>query len=174
MPEKKDWVAAGRPNAGRSFSLNGLGFVLPRQFKLQQASGTWRYYEDTKSETKISAGPGVYNEIFGQGNAAVRYLTGVEDSYDLFRLAYVERFGVLSTAMKTISFNRVREVKLYEIEQASLKVFVLQGKKLGEAFAEIMVTDKATGNEIHFFIQQPGVVNEGTLRSLVSSIKPAT
>jgi hypothetical protein len=84
----------------------------------------------------------------------------------------VEKFGALPTAMKIISFSRTREVKLYEIERASLKGFVLQGKKLGEAFAEIVVTDKAGGKEIRLFIQQPGSLEEDILRSIVSSIKP--
>jgi hypothetical protein len=172
MPEKKDWTAAGEAKTGVHYTMNGIGFNLPRRFTLLHDSGTERSFEDVKNEAKLSVGPGVYSEIFGQGSPAVQYLTGIKDSYDLFRLAYCERFGVLSTAMKIISFSRIREVKLYEVEQSPLRGFVLQGKKLGDAFAEIMVTDKATGKEIHFFIQQPGAVNEVVLRSIVSSIKP--
>ena len=72
--------------------------------------------------------------------------------------------------MKIIAFSRMREIKLYELERASLKGFVLQGKKLGDAFAEIVVTDKASDKEIQFFIQQPGSLGDDFLRSITGSI----
>jgi len=171
MPEKINWPAAAQPKTGVRHSMNGFRFVLPRRFTLLQDTGTSRYFEDKNSDTKLNADTGIYVRIFGQGNSAVRCLTGIEDSYDLFRLAYRERFGTVPTAMKIISFNRMRDIKLYEIERDSLRGFVLQGKKLGGAFAEIMVSDKASGNEIHFFIKRPGVLNEETLRLIVGSIK---
>lgn len=172
MPEKKDWMAAGKTKSGVHYTMNGLGFDLPRRFTVLHNTGTWRSFEDKKNETMLSVDSGIYSSIFGQGTSVVRCLTGIGDSYDLFRLVYGERFGTLSTAMKIISFSRIREIKLYEIEQPPLRGFVLQGKKQGEAFAEIVVTDKASGNEIHFLMQQPGAVNERTLRSVVGSIKP--
>jgi hypothetical protein len=173
MPEKKDWMSVVvQPRTGTHYALGGIGFVLPRRFKLLQHSESWSYFEDIKNGSKISASAGMYYEIFGEYQPAVRCLTGIADSYDLFRLAYVERFGTLPTAMKIISFSRTREIKLYEIERTSLRGFVLQGKKLGEAFAEIVVTDKAGGREIRLFIQQPGSLEEDILRSIVSSIKP--
>lgn len=172
MPEKKDWMAAGQPKTGVHHTMNGIGFVLPRRFKQLQNSGNWRYYEDEKNKTKLSAGPGIYHDIVGEHKLAVRFLTGIGDSYDLFRLAYVERFGTLPMAMKIIAFSRMREIKLYELERASLKGFVLQGKKLGDAFAEIVVTDKASDKEIQFFIQQPGSLGDDILRSITGSITP--
>ena len=171
IPEKKDWLGAGQPKTGVHYTVNGFDFVLPLQFQLLQASGTWRYFEDISSKTKLSAGPGIYNDIFRRGKAAVRYLTGVEDSYDLFRLAYREKFGTLPTAMKIISFNRMSDVSLFELERDSLRGFVLQGKKEGNAFAEIEVTDKASGKEIQFFMQEPGALKEKMLRSIVGSIR---
>jgi len=171
-PEKKDWMADQKTRTGAHYVMNGIGFRLPRQFKLMQNTGTWLYFEDKSSRTALSAGRGIFHEIFTTGKREVRYLTGVQDSYDLFHLAYIAKYGTLPTAMKVISFRGMRDIKLYEIGNASCRGFVLQGRQREKAFAELVVADKGRGREIHILIQKRGVLQEDLLKAIVGSIKP--
>jgi hypothetical protein len=170
--QKKDWMIGIKPTKGKQYQINGIDFQLPDRFVEVKQDPAWRYFEDNVSRTKINVGPGVVQGTNVKHGSMFGYLTGIQHDYDLVRLAYKERFGLLPTLANSATFGQLFEIKLYEISRGKLHGLVLQGMKGSKSVAEIVVTDKKTG--LHFYVSRPGEigkVQEDFLESIAASIQ---
>ena len=170
--EKKALPEGAKTRRGTRYEVAGFLFLLPKQFKQVGEKDGWRTFEEARSSTRLQAGPGESEALFAKHNQALQLITGVRNNYELYRLTFTSRYGVIPMLLKKFAYRDLHDIRAYEFERGVVRGLILEGRKNSEAFADILVSDIAAKNEIHFFLTQQGTLNEAFLEALLNSLKP--
>jgi hypothetical protein len=172
VPETMVWDRAARPDQGApQYTAGSFLFSLPVNFTLRGEGDNALLFEENATRTVVTVMYGPPAETLAPRSALIRHMTGIRDYFDALSAAYHARFGVITLVLKKTALAGLREVRIIEVSQQSLKGFVTMGQKDGNWIARILLTDREQQAEIHILVTCPTPVERRRLEEIVASVQ---
>ena len=177
---------------GEVYRLPGVGFTAPAEFRLVQGDErAGRYvFESTSNEQLLIVQRGLLADMAdGEGTWLVRepetgrlspgvffYVMGVSDSFDLLKLVYCERFGVIPLVLKGVLLSseggdRAEQIGFHEFEEEGYEGLIHNYTLDGRGRAEILIRHGETYSEIALSIRGGGPIEPTQWASLVRGVR---
>jgi hypothetical protein len=97
---------------------------------------------------------------------------GFGDGYELLRRMYFARFGLVPLSMKAERLEELEEAKIYEIQGAPLKGFMVRGRtRRGKRIAWIQLLDKAEELDLRLNFSSTEELEEEELGRIVNTVR---
>lgn len=172
MPQQAAWTGAEQlPRRAPRYPFNTFVFSLPLNFDLTLDKDNELVFTDRGKRTRLSAVYGLHTVKSSGFEFLLQRGTGLRGYYDILKLSYEARVGIVPLVLKRTLFEGMSDVTITRVERGALRGFVLRGRRGKEAAAHILIEDKDSGEEVEFFISGAAEIPERTLRKIVGSVQ---
>lgn len=101
---------------------------------------------------------------------------GLDTGYGYFRWVYCSRYGVLPLLLKSLLLGRspgpvAAPIELWEIDHPHWRGWVKADNQPGRGQVEILLSSRATEDEIHFTLRQNQRIEKAQLSALIQGVR---
>ena len=168
---------------GAARQLGAIEFSVPAGFEpLDDASsdgGFWFTSIDPPANLSVYGGVFASPSTPGLGPTLSAWpldTVGLDTGYGYFRWVYCSRYGVLPLLLKSLVLGRssglgAAPIELWEIDHPHWRGLVKVDNQPGRGQAEILLSMRATGEEINFVLRQRLPIEKAQLSALIRGVR---